>query len=73
VVAQDIDPETGMLANYYCPGTRTEYFRAGTEPTEYCQLHEDDGGFFDHIRIGIRGAVKELIGLFRDEKGGNRR
>jgi penicillin-binding protein 1A len=73
VVAQDIDPETGMLANYYCPGTRTEYFRAGTEPTEYCQLHEDDGGFFDHIRIGIRGAVKELIGLFRDEQGGNRR
>lgn len=34
-----IDPASGQLATPACPGTRDEVFVAGTEPTEYCQLH----------------------------------
>jgi len=66
VVEAEIDPESGMLAGYYCPTTRTEYFRSGTEPTEQCQLHEDGGGFIDDIKNGVRGAVKGLISIFRN-------
>jgi penicillin-binding protein 1A len=65
VIAEEIDPSTGMLAGYYCPTTRTEYFREGTEPTERCQLHEEHD-FLDQITIGVKGAVKELISLFRN-------
>ncbi len=32
----DIDPETGALALYGCPGRRPEYFLSGTEPVETC-------------------------------------
>ena len=34
-----IDPQTGQLATPSCPTNRDEVFVAGTEPTEYCQLH----------------------------------
>jgi membrane carboxypeptidase/penicillin-binding protein len=35
----DIDRQSGKLALPSCPGTFTEAFAAGTEPTEYCPLH----------------------------------
>ncbi len=31
--------ESGLLATPYCPKTRREVFREGTEPTEMCNLH----------------------------------
>jgi membrane carboxypeptidase/penicillin-binding protein len=34
-----IDRNTGKLATPACPGTINESFLAGTEPTEYCELH----------------------------------
>ncbi len=34
-----IDPQSGQLATPACPTTRLEFFVAGTEPTEFCQLH----------------------------------
>ena len=34
-----IDRSTGKLAVPGCPSTITESFLAGTEPTEYCELH----------------------------------
>jgi membrane carboxypeptidase/penicillin-binding protein len=34
-----IDRDTGKLAMPGCPHTITESFLAGTEPTEYCELH----------------------------------
>jgi membrane carboxypeptidase/penicillin-binding protein len=34
-----IDRDTGKLALPGCPKTITESFVAGTEPTEYCELH----------------------------------
>jgi penicillin-binding protein 1B len=36
-----IDRDTGKLATPWCPRTLTESFLAGTEPTEYCELHRD--------------------------------
>jgi len=35
----DIDPETGQLALPTCPRVIHESFVAGTEPTQYCELH----------------------------------
>lgn len=66
VVEEQIDAETGLLAGGYCPTVRTEYFRDGTQPTEYCQQHD---GWFDGsddpIRIHVGNAVRGLINLFR--------
>jgi penicillin-binding protein 1B len=39
VVQAVIDPQSGQLATPSCPQTESEYFIAGTEPTQYCQLH----------------------------------
>ncbi len=35
----DIDRDTGKLALPGCPRVYNESFLAGTEPTEYCELH----------------------------------
>jgi penicillin-binding protein 1A len=40
LVAREMDPETGALANEWCPLRAREWFRVGTEPTEQCRLHE---------------------------------
>ncbi len=40
IVPAVIDAETGLLAGEYCPTTRVEWFRAGTQPTEYCDQHD---------------------------------
>ena len=39
IVEAAIDPQSGQLATPSCPKTENEYFVAGTEPTQYCQLH----------------------------------
>jgi len=39
IVQDMIDPQSGQLATASCPQTTQEYFIAGTEPTQYCQLH----------------------------------
>jgi penicillin-binding protein 1A len=36
-----IDPNTGMLANDWCPVKKREYFKPGTEPTETCNVHTE--------------------------------
>ncbi len=36
---RDICTESGLLATPYCPKTRIEVFKLGTEPTELCTLH----------------------------------
>jgi penicillin-binding protein 1B len=37
----DIDSDTGKLALPGCPRTTTESFLAGTEPTDFCELHRE--------------------------------
>ena len=34
-----VDASTGLLATEWCPWTRDEWFRAGTEPAEHCAEH----------------------------------
>jgi penicillin-binding protein 1B len=43
VVQAMIDPQSGQLATPSCTQTKEEYFIAGTEPTQYCELHGGGG------------------------------
>ncbi len=64
IVMAEIDPETGLLAGDYCPTTRWEYFRAGTQPTEYCEAH-DHGWLqeaFSTVRDQLRGLWDRVSG-----------
>jgi 1A family penicillin-binding protein len=72
VVAEEIDPETGLLAGYYCPTTRTEYFRPGTQPTEMCEGHEH-GGWLENVAEEAYETVKEQLRDLWDRVRENRR
>jgi penicillin-binding protein 1A len=39
-----IDPTTGYLATEWCPASRNEYYKPGTEPTLACPVHGPDMG-----------------------------
>jgi penicillin-binding protein 1B len=39
VLKETIDPQSGQLATASCPTTVQEYFVAGSEPTQLCELH----------------------------------
>ena len=39
VIAVDVDPQTGLLANENCPTKRLAYYIEGTEPHELCVDH----------------------------------
>ena len=39
VIQEAVDPQTGQLATSSCPNTEQEYFIAGSEPTQACELH----------------------------------
>jgi penicillin-binding protein 1A len=39
MVSAIIDPESGELATEWCPRKVREYFKPGTAPTTYCELH----------------------------------
>jgi penicillin-binding protein 1A len=72
-----IDPNTGMLANEWCPVKKREYFKPGTEPTETCNVHTEptfqeeevpiDMGPQpqDPIKRGVDGIGKVLRKIFR--------
>ena len=49
-----IDVETGLIAQEWCPVTRVEWFKAGTEPVEYCEEHDHLDGWMGDFgsRIG---------------------
>ena len=49
LVAEQIDPETGLLAGEWCPTRRTEWFKAGTQPTEHCSGHHGGGDLIGDI------------------------
>jgi penicillin-binding protein 1B len=61
VVQSSIDPQTGQLATPSCPQSVQEYFVAGTEPTQFCELH---GG-----HLAQSGPTNWLAHLFGN--GGN--
>ena len=39
MVSAIIDPESGQLATEWCPRREREWFKPGTAPTTYCDLH----------------------------------
>ena len=39
-----IDPTTGYLATEWCPASRNEYYKPGTEPGVQCPIHGPDYG-----------------------------
>jgi penicillin-binding protein 2D len=41
---RNIDPTTGYLATEWCPASRNEYYKPGTEPTIPCPVHGPDMG-----------------------------
>jgi penicillin-binding protein 1A len=72
IVAEEIDPETGLLAGNWCPTTRIEYFREGTQPTEYCEGHEHDG-WLESIAEGAYDTVRDQLRALWDKVRENRR
>ena len=63
IVPAVIDAQTGMLAGDYCPETRVEWFRAGTEPTRRCEEHDTP---VSAVFENIGEAVAELFGSLFD-------
>jgi penicillin-binding protein 1B len=56
IVQEAVDPQSGQLATTSCPQVEQEYFIAGSEPTEYCNLHGGQnaqagggGGWLAHL------------------------
>ena len=51
---ETVDPQSGELATPSCPQIANEYFIAGSEPTQYCQLHggqsaQNGQGWLSHL------------------------
>jgi penicillin-binding protein 1B len=54
IMEASIDPQSGQLATPSCPEVANEYFIAGSEPTQYCQLHGGENaqsgqGWLSHL------------------------
>ena len=60
VLQETIDPQSGQLASSACPQSVQEYFIAGSEPTQVCDLHGP------HAATAQGGWLSHLFG-----KGGN--
>lgn len=41
MVSSNIDPHTGYLAHEWCPAVQREWFKPGSEPTEFCPVHHE--------------------------------
>ncbi|MGA8765612.1 MAG: PBP1A family penicillin-binding protein, partial [Candidatus Acidiferrales bacterium] len=54
IMQEAVDPQSGELATPSCPQVANEYFIAGSEPTQYCQLHggqnaQNGQGWLTHL------------------------
>ncbi|MDQ6707801.1 MAG: hypothetical protein M3Z85_17725, partial [Acidobacteriota bacterium] len=56
-----IDPASGLLASAACPSVREELFIAGTEPRQFCALHQESA----RRENGPRGFFRRLWGVFK--------
>jgi penicillin-binding protein 1A len=62
MVPVEIDAFTGELAGAWCPSTQTEWFKPGTEPTEYCRDHpEPQETWVDDFGDRISAAFKKIF------------
>lgn len=58
MIQEVVDPETGQLATPLCPKPVSEYFIAGSQPTEYCQEH----GGIEAVQGGGGSWLSRLFG-----------
>jgi penicillin-binding protein 1A len=62
MVMRLIDPETGHLAGEWCPIVQREWFKPGTEPTDYCDEHlEPDWDWIDNFGNRISSTIKRIF------------
>jgi 1A family penicillin-binding protein len=67
MVARVIDPQTGELANEWCPARQLEWFRPSHEPVEHCREHsapplwyvEEPGDVHEHDPVEPRTSRDE--------------
>jgi penicillin-binding protein 1A len=64
LVLRRIDSYNGALANEWCPVTRNEWFKPGTEPTQFCQEHE--APLLDQLERLGRKLGRVLKGILED-------
>jgi penicillin-binding protein 1A len=65
LISANIDAEDGLLATEWCPVTRREWFRAGSEPTRFCDQHTGPPDW-DGPLVGVgKKIVEALKGIFR--------
>lgn len=62
IVKKMTDPETGLLATKDCPVARLTYFEEGTEPEDYCAIHEKKS---KKEKKQSTSLWKRLLDLFR--------
>ncbi len=55
-----VDGETGLLAQEWCPITRDEWFKSGTEPTEYCEEHDHLDGWMGDFGTRIGRILRRI-------------
>jgi 1A family penicillin-binding protein len=64
LVSRTIDAETGDLATEWCPATRREWFKPGTEPVRFCPRHEAPLiQVLERVGREVGKALKDLLGL----------
>jgi 1A family penicillin-binding protein len=62
LIARDIDPATGLLAEEWCGSRRREWFRPGTEPTETsCEEQRDPDWWLDEVEEQVGERLADLF------------
>ena len=60
MVSRMIDATTGELASEWCPTTQEEWFKPGTEPTEYCRAHTQPEEPFAAAASAVNGMSQKI-------------
>ena len=64
MISRTVDAFNGELANEYCPVTQREWFKPGTEPTEFCSQHNESvWETIESFGEKMGNAVKKLLGF----------
>ncbi|MCC6773304.1 MAG: PBP1A family penicillin-binding protein [Gemmatimonadaceae bacterium] len=62
LIARDIDPATGLLAEEWCGERRQEWFKPGSEPTEYsCEMDRDNDDWLRDVEEEVGERVANLF------------
>ncbi|MBK6457946.1 MAG: PBP1A family penicillin-binding protein [Gemmatimonadetes bacterium] len=62
LIAREIDPATGLLAEEWCDSRRREWFKPGTEPTESsCEMAHDDDEWMRDVESEVGEKLADLF------------